>query len=309
LCDTFFFFSSSEVAVDDDPDEEAQDVFVEDFLPKFSRMKNNKNKGAGGDDKNNKTTQIAITPRSPSTSKPVDNSSTFSRKSTRYSRRDARQSATMSSGNRLSAASGAFRSILASSSVAGYSSVRGQTGQHSRLRILALHGKQSNSDVTKVQLQNLSITEDKYDITFLDGIINEDRPDPELEEFFNGPFYSWFHGSYTDARFAPSLLKAVAHVYKVIALNGPFDVIYGFSQGATVATMVAAAFSDVVLRQVVIGVAGTFGRAGARMSYAVQSTSSNQRRSNSKSIMKKSLKRFSSIRGSAEIGEETFNEA
>ena len=280
-----------------DEDAEQEDTFVEDFLPSFPST--TKNKGAGGGDGNFKKSMSAK----------IAESSPLSRKSNRYSRRDARQSSM--SGNRFSVARGAFRSILASSTAAGYSSVRGQATQHSRLRILALHGKQSNSEVTKVQLQNLSITEDKYDITFLDGIIDEDRADPELEEFFNGPFYSWFHGSYTDARFAPSLLKAVAHVYKVIASTGPFDVIYGFSQGATVATMVAAAHSDAVLKQVVIGVAGDitsstgggFGRAGARMSYAVKST---DRRSNN-DRMKKSLKRISA-RGSTVISEQTFNE-
>ena len=149
--------------------------------------------------------------------------------------------------------------------------MRGESKQHSRLRILALHGKKSNSEVTKAQLQNLSITDDKYDIVYLDGILNEESGDPDVEEFFNGPFFSWFHGNYTDARFKPSLMKAVAHVYKVIASQGPFDIIYGFSQGATVATMVAAAYSDGEIKRAVMEAGGIkpSGYRDGRMSLAV----------------------------------------
>ena len=36
-----------------------------------------------------------------------------------------------------------------------------------RPRILALHGAQSNNAVTKLQLENLNITDDDYDIEYL----------------------------------------------------------------------------------------------------------------------------------------------
>ena len=118
-------------------------------------------------------------------------------------------------------------------------------------RILALHGRQSNNDVTAVQLENLHITPDRYEIVYLHGPLNEEYGDHAIEEFVSGPFYSWFE--YDDNRkLKPSLIRAVNHVFNAIEQFGPFDAIYGFSQGATVAVLVALAhvipqFRDVVL--------------------------------------------------------------
>jgi len=120
-----------------------------------------------------------------------------------------------------------------------------------RPKVLALHGKQSNSAVTKIQLENLHITSEKYNIFYLDGVIEEERGDPEVEEFVNGPFFSWFYGS-TDARYVSSILHAVAHVYKEIAEEGPFDIIFGFSQGAAVATVVGAVYSNIAIAKMVL---------------------------------------------------------
>jgi len=115
-------------------------------------------------------------------------------------------------------------------------------------RILALHGKSSNNNITKLQLENLQITSDKYEIIYLHGPIHEENGAPDVEAFVDGPFYSWFYGQYTDGRFKPSLLKAVTMVWQTIQDLGPFDAIYGFSQGATVAALAGAAYLDTDLR-------------------------------------------------------------
>jgi hypothetical protein len=47
-----------------------------------------------------------------------------------------------------------------------------------RLRILALCGARSNNDVTKLQLENLHITEENHDILYLEGPIEIDDGDP-----------------------------------------------------------------------------------------------------------------------------------
>ena len=49
-----------------------------------------------------------------------------------------------------------------------------------RPRILALHGAQSNNAVTKLQLENLHITEDDYDIEYLQGGVEFDEAHPDL---------------------------------------------------------------------------------------------------------------------------------
>lgn len=49
-----------------------------------------------------------------------------------------------------------------------------------RPRILALCGAQSNDEVTKLQLENLQITEENHDITYLRGPIEVEEGSPDL---------------------------------------------------------------------------------------------------------------------------------
>lgn len=126
-------------------------------------------------------------------------------------------------------------------------------------KILAIHGKTSNSAVTKLQLANLHITEEKYDIIYLDGLVEEERGDPSVEQFVTGPFFSWYHDK-SDDRFISSFIEAVVHVYKEILKDGPFDIIYGFSQGATLAAAVAAAHSNANFRNRLLSLEADFGR-------------------------------------------------
>lgn len=123
---------------------------------------------------------------------------------------------------------------------------------NSKPRILALHGKQSNNAITKLQLENLSITSDNYEIIYLQGPIHSGVADPEIEELVDGPFYSWFYGGNIDTRFRHSLLKAVGLVWKFIERSGSFDAIYGFSQGSTVAALVASSYCDLQFRNLLL---------------------------------------------------------
>ncbi len=121
-----------------------------------------------------------------------------------------------------------------------------------RLRILALHGKASNGKVTKLQLTHLGITDDKFDIVYLDGPIVEEQGGPEVTQLVNGPFHSWFYSNYSDARYKQSFLRAVSNVILFTKKMGPFDAIYGFSQGATVAAFAALSFTDIELGKSII---------------------------------------------------------
>ena len=63
-----------------------------------------------------------------------------------------------------------------------------------RLRVLALHGRGSNSEITRMQLLNVGISEAEYDIVYLDGPLREDAPGPgiaELAGLVAGPWHSW----------------------------------------------------------------------------------------------------------------------
>lgn len=113
-----------------------------------------------------------------------------------------------------------------------------------RPRILALHGAQSNNAVTKLQLENLNITDDDYDIEYLQGGVEVDEAHPDLEGLINGPFYSWF-----DKDDSASIIKAVQDVVSFCDMKGPFDGVYGFSSGAVVASLAANLCKDPELRE------------------------------------------------------------
>ena len=61
-------------------------------------------------------------------------------------------------------------------------------------KILALHGKGSNKTITKLQLQNLELDDQDFDVTYLNGTISVPSPDSSLNEligFDDGAWYSW----------------------------------------------------------------------------------------------------------------------
>jgi len=101
-------------------------------------------------------------------------------------------------------------------------------------RILALHGRRSNNDVTRMQMENLKMSEDDYDIFYMKGYVKEDKGNEDIEGIFHGPYYSWYSA---DGSAGPTLIDAVLDVLKVAKFYGPFDGIYGFSSGAIVAAM------------------------------------------------------------------------
>jgi nicotinamidase-related amidase len=126
--------------------------------------------------------------------------------------------------------------------------------QHFRPRILALHGARSNDSVTKLELENLEITEEDYDILYLRGTIEVEEGDPEPAGLVNGPFYSWIDED--ENKFGPSLIKSVHGVLAVAETQGPFDGIYGFSSGALVAALVAGIAIYSALRNAILDFEG-----------------------------------------------------
>ena len=121
-----------------------------------------------------------------------------------------------------------------------------------KLRILALHGKNGNNLITQSQLENLHITEDHYNIVFLNGSMIEDEGVSNHTKNTSGRLYSWFCDECAESRFRASLFQAVRDVLKAISEMGPFDAIYGFAQGATIATIVARASTDTELLSTII---------------------------------------------------------
>ena len=184
----------------------------------------------------------------------------------------------------------------------------GAVGNHSRPaagltyrpRILALHGAQSNSSVTKLQLDNLKITDDDYDIVYITGGVEESEIHPDLAGLVYGPFYSWIDRDETKA--GPSLITAVRDVVNAVRAQGPFDGIYGFSSGGVVAALAANLSSDPLLVDAVNeNMKATGIRASMRRHTTKMSISKMERRSTRKSTrrgtMRSSVKQRNSVIG------------
>jgi|AntRauTorckE5430_2_1112549.scaffolds.fasta_scaffold01905_2 acyl-CoA synthetase (AMP-forming)/AMP-acid ligase II len=113
-----------------------------------------------------------------------------------------------------------------------------------RIRILALHGTQGNNEITKMQLENINIREEDYDIVYIRGTIQERHGHPDLETMVDGPFYSWIDETSRVSK-ERSIREAVVNVHSVLSSGlGPFDGIYGFSTGALIAAIVANTIYD-----------------------------------------------------------------
>ncbi|ROS01646.1 acyl-CoA synthetase (AMP-forming)/AMP-acid ligase II [Sinobacterium caligoides] len=134
-----------------------------------------------------------------------------------------------------------------------------QGGLTVKPKILALHGRGSNADVTVMQLDNLGLTSKEYDISVIDGPIIASQAGPglssrELDNLFSGPWYSWLPDSdysrpndETGSILLTAIANAAQYVLNVVEKEGPFDAVYGFSQGGVIATLVNRLAHDDVL--------------------------------------------------------------
>ena len=113
----------------------------------------------------------------------------------------------------------AKRTSVKRTSVKRTSRLPSQPSSTDRPRLLALHGAKSNNHVTRMQLDNLRITE-TADITYLHGPIEVEEGDPDLIEFVHGPFYSWLDAESGDDEVNAQLVAAVQHVLKAVEAHG-----------------------------------------------------------------------------------------
>lgn len=97
-----------------------------------------------------------------------------------------------------------------------------------RPRILCLHGRQSNSEVSEMQMMVLGVDQ-IADCVFVDGPHQTARTfDKDLE---NGR--SWFGEP------SEGIRPALNVVLECVRKHGPFDGAFGFSQGASIVTLLS----------------------------------------------------------------------
>ncbi|KAK5992003.1 Esterase alnB-like protein [Cladobotryum mycophilum] len=100
----------------------------------------------------------------------------------------------------------------------------------SNIRVLCLHGMGANAQIFRQQTAAFrSLLPPTYQFTFLDGI-EACTPPADLAGFHSGPYLCWYR-SPTVSKVA----RAQDHILSFIKNNGPFDVVMGFSQGASLA--------------------------------------------------------------------------
>ena len=115
------------------------------------------------------------------------------------------------------------------------------------LKILCLHGRAANNDITAMQLRSLllrdvhGLTCDMFQAT--DETIGGD---PALMPFTDQPFLSWFNiiwfnnGPMGVGKEGGSLHTSLLRIMRLIEKRGPYDGIYGFSQGGALATLLCS---------------------------------------------------------------------
>ena len=92
------------------------------------------------------------------------------------------------------------------------------------LKILALHGRGSNNDITAIQLSSLEVP--TRCVADLLSAPHSSSPQSDVFHMLsNRPFHQWGHDE-----------AALKGVLAYIERHGPYDGLYGFSQGAAVVT-------------------------------------------------------------------------
>ncbi|KAI5461001.1 DUF341 domain-containing protein [Mariannaea sp. PMI_226] len=95
------------------------------------------------------------------------------------------------------------------------------------MRILCLHGFGSSGAILEKQMSNLRRELDpSFELVFVDGPFESERG-PGISEYQPGPYYSHTSGYSPDA-----IAQAIYHLEDILEDQGPFDGIFGFSQGS-----------------------------------------------------------------------------
>lgn len=127
------------------------------------------------------------------------------------------------------------------------------TSDH-KLRILCLHGWRTNGEILSMQMAALRANT-RMNCVFIDAPFpGKGEPDKGIAFFYpNRPYYEWFYKAKKDSSGASSagaasstassiyenLGESMKYLEDHLALNGPYDGILGFSQGASMATRLA----------------------------------------------------------------------
>ena len=102
-------------------------------------------------------------------------------------------------------------------------------------RLLCLHGHNSNSDITRIQVMGLKLPRVAR-CEFLHAP-HLGSPSLELEKFSEGPWYTWGAKlSSSSSSLENNWRRSLKYLAEFIKDNGPYDGVYAFSQGVALVT-------------------------------------------------------------------------
>ncbi|KAL5339616.1 serine hydrolase FSH [Aspergillus crustosus] len=101
------------------------------------------------------------------------------------------------------------------------------------MRFLCLHGGSTSGEIFEIQSGGLttSLEAKGHRFHFVNGRLSSDC-EPELRGIVPPPFFNHYP---RDKPPGPDLKKAIEYTHRLIARDGPFDAVLGFSQGAALA--------------------------------------------------------------------------
>ena len=102
-------------------------------------------------------------------------------------------------------------------------------------RILCLHGGGSNNDITPFQTGGLQLCK-RMECVYLHAPHVIPWCNPGLNRFSDGPFYVWADPTKSLEVQEDQWDESLEYLAKYMKENGPFDGVYGFSQGTAMIT-------------------------------------------------------------------------
>lgn len=103
-----------------------------------------------------------------------------------------------------------------------------------RLRLLCLHGSGSNNDITRFHMVHTRIC-NHADCDLLHAPLETSAYSSDFHILSQLPFHAWWTGTLVPAHLARTLRLVLRHIER----TGPYDGLFGFSQGAAVVSMLS----------------------------------------------------------------------
>jgi len=107
-------------------------------------------------------------------------------------------------------------------------------GTKKPLKMLCLHGAGSNNDITSIQLSSIGVSQ-KLELDLMHGALESKAYAPVFNKLSQKSFWRWW-----DSKSSASLHKALVSLSKTIEREGPYDGLFGFSQGSFLVALISS---------------------------------------------------------------------